>query len=142
MNKRTLAALAAIGLVGSACSGSAAEGLRDSAASCAGPVVSVGGWSPAQGTVIVRRGQQLELRGRYFLSDCYDAGQPGSPPPVRAVHLAFVAADGKRTPLATAHPSGALGRFATEIRVPSDAAPGHGRITATSAVALRVVVRT
>jgi hypothetical protein len=142
MNKRTAGVLVAIGLAASACSSSAEEGRGGAAASCAGPVVSARGSSGVHGPVVVRPGQKLELRGRYFLSDCYDTGQSGSPPPIRAVHLTFVAADGKRTPLATAHPSGALGRFATEIRVPTTAAPGHGRITATSAAGMPVVVRT
>jgi hypothetical protein len=80
------------------------------------------------------------MRGRFFLADCYDTGQSGHPPAIAEVRLVFVARDGRQVALSTVHPSGSLGRFATVVMIPADAAPGRGRIRADPAQPLAVVV--
>ncbi len=99
-------------------------------ASCAGPQVSV---SPATAAP----GDEVRVRGRFFLTDCYDTGQTGTPPPSQDLAVAFRA--GERTvPLATldAAPDGTID---TTVRVPDDAPPGAAQIAVGSATAELVV---
>jgi hypothetical protein len=98
-------------------------------ASCVGPMIAVDGTpvdrslsDPAPEATRVRPGQSLRVTGRYFVTDCYDTGQKGDPPPYRTV-VVSLAAGSHETRLATVHPDHD-GAFTVEVGIPKDLGPG------------------
>jgi hypothetical protein len=100
-----------------------------SSASCVGPRIAVDGM-PVDGALanepteeqVVRPGQDVQVSGRYFLTDCYDTGQKGDPPPYRTVVLTL-AAGSHETRIATVHPDHD-GAFTVDVTLPKDLRPG------------------
>ena len=91
----------------------------EAAAGCAGPDVRL---SPATAAP----GDDVRVRARFLWSECYDTGQPGTPPPRQDVRVTFTA-EGRTVLLATvdAEPGGTLD---TTVQVPDDALPGPAEI--------------
>jgi len=84
-------------------------------ASCAAPTLT------AQGTTghgDVRSGQTLTVTGLYYVTDCYDSGQRGDPPPYGTVRLSL-ARGTHVVGLSTVHPDHD-GAFTTTVRIPED----------------------
>jgi hypothetical protein len=59
---------------------------------------------------------------------------------IETVQVVFAAPGGRRTALASVHPSGSLGRFKTAVIVPRAAHPGRSRILVAPAAPLPVLV--
>lgn len=100
-----------------------------SSASCVGPMIAVDGTpvdrslsDPTPEATRVRPGQSVRVTGRYFVTDCYDTGQKGDPPPYRTV-VVSLAAGSHETRLATVHPNH-QGAFSVDVELPEDLRPG------------------
>ena len=87
-------------------------------ASCAGPQAY-----PPKG-VRIRPGEELTIKGRFFLADCNDTGQQGTPPPMKHVVLKIRqhghtwrlgVADAKHDP---------LGTISWRVHIPQAVRPG------------------
>ena len=117
-----------------------------SSASCAAPTLTAQP-KPAGTTSLggVRRGATVTVYGWFFLTDCYDTGQQGAPPPVAHVTL-YLQHGGARTVLGVARPRGDLGRFTARVTIPADAPLGRATLRernpdlpASGALTLRVL---
>ncbi len=102
------------------------------AADCAPPLLAVDATpqyrpldTPA--AEVVRPGQRVQVSGLYFVTDCYDSGQHGDPPPYRTVRLTLTSG-AHETPLATVHPDHE-GAFSVDVELPADLAPGHATLS-------------
>ncbi|MFC8733666.1 hypothetical protein ACFT5B_14520 [Luteimicrobium sp. NPDC057192] len=116
---------------------------RGSNASCVGPMIAVDGKpvdsslaDPAPQAKVVRQGQSLRVTGAYFVTDCYDTGQRGDPPPYGTVTLTLTAG-AHATRLAAVHPDHD-GSFTTTVRIPADFPTGPAMLS-TDASATRDV---
>jgi hypothetical protein len=92
------------------------------AAGCVGPQVEA---TPAT----LAAGDEVRVTGRWFFDDCYDTGQPGTPPATQDVELRLVTGgDPAQTfVLATVDADGE-GRIDTAITLPDDVPAGPARI--------------
>lgn len=111
MRTRELLATAAV-LVLSGCGGTpTAHG------GCTGPQITL---SPGQ----VAPGGELRVQARFVWADCYDTGQPGTPPPQRGVAI-VLEPDGGPAPIRLAEiDADPDGRIDVTVRVPDDAPAG------------------
>jgi hypothetical protein len=87
-------------------------------ASCAAPQAF------APKGVKIRPGEELTIKGRFFLADCYDTGQQGTPPPMRHVVLR-IRQHGHtwRLGVADARPD-PLGTISWRVHIPRGVRPG------------------
>jgi len=92
------------------------------AASCAGPTLHV---SPAT----VRPGDAAVAVGEWFAADCYDTGQPGSPPPLTAMRVE-IEQHGHVWTLATGvDASGPRYSFRLALRLPGSLEAGRATVS-------------
>jgi hypothetical protein len=75
-----------------------------------------------------RPGDQITVRGRFYVTSCQDTTTMSVPEPIADVPIVLTTSDGHRKTLATAHPTGSLGTFAITVRLPAHAPPGPARI--------------
>jgi hypothetical protein len=124
---RPAAGALAVLLVGGCASSSAG-------ASCAGPNLTV---TPAS----VAAGDRVRIEGEFFFDECYDTGQPGTPPATRDIELRLVTpgAATRTFRLATvdADDDGEIG---TTVDIPDDVPAGPARIEAGTSRPVDVVV--
>ena len=100
------------------------------AAACAGPQVSLS-------TVTVAPGEEIRVRAAPLWSDCYDTGQPGTPPPMQDVTVALEGAGGT-VELATVD-ADAQARIDVTVRIPDDVPAGPASlVVGGAATAIRV----
>ncbi len=105
-------AAALVGLLLTACDGGpSAEG------GCGGPAVSV---VPAEAAP----GDEVRVRGDHLWSDCYDTGQPGTPPPSKDVAVQFQPAGSTVSVELVTVDADAQGRIDVPVRIPADTPPG------------------
>jgi hypothetical protein len=130
---------AAVLATGTACdSDGATNGTSDTgaAASCAAPRLTA---SPDA----VRAGGTLTIKGRWFVSECYDTsvqGQSRPPnPPIASVRLVLRTTQRQVFDLAVAHPD-QQGSFTMLVTVPSGAATGRATVATRNDLANRVEV--
>jgi hypothetical protein len=93
-----------------------------------------GGTSTAQGGCVgpeitlssgqVAPGGELRVQARYVWADCYDTGQPGTPPPEQDVVIALEPRDVAGTFRLTEVDADADGRIDVTVRVPDDVPAG------------------
>jgi hypothetical protein len=90
-------------------------------ASCAAPVVSVAPRTSHPGATV-------EVAGRWFAADCYDTGQPGSPPALTNLRL-VVSQRGRAWTVASGFAaSGHDYTFHLGVRLPQDLHPGRATL--------------
>ena len=105
-------AAALVGLLLTGCGGGPlAEG------GCAGPMVSV---SPASAAP----GDEVRVRSGNLWSDCYDTGQPGTPPPSRDVAIQFRPAGSTVSVELATVDADAQGQVDVPVRIPADTPTG------------------
>ena len=117
-------------LVLAGCQGSSAG------ASCAGATVELSSTTASPG-------DEVTLTGDNFLTDCYDGGEPGTPPPQQdiGISLAPTAESSPGVPLGTVD-ADADGHFELTVQVPDDMPTGPALLTAgTAQVGLDVIPR-
>jgi hypothetical protein len=131
----TLAVLA----TGTACDSDGASGATRAtgvAASCAAPRLTA---SPGS----VRAGGTLTIKGRWFVSECYDTSVKGRSrppnPPIASVRLVLRTTQRQVFDLAVAHPD-QQGSFTMPVTVPSGAATGRATVATRNDLANRVEV--
>jgi hypothetical protein len=91
-------------------------------ASCAGPNVTV---TPAT----FAAGDRVRIVGEFFFDDCYDTGQPGTPPAARDIELRLVTAGAApRTFVLATVDADEDGEVDTTVAVPDDVPAGPARI--------------
>ena len=120
----TATAVAAAAVVWATSSGGGGGGQGQhpsSEGACAGPVLQLP-------RTHVRPGEQLTVRGRYYVTGCQDTTSAAQPAPIKSVRLTLTEAGGRRVVLATAHPAGELGTFRARIRITRDAPRGHATL--------------
>jgi hypothetical protein len=128
MNGRAAAAVVVPLLGLAACDSGAA------AASCVGPQVTV---TPTT----FAAGEEVRLQGQWFLDDCYDGGQPGTPPATHDVEIRVVSSGAAaRTVVLDTLDADDEGRIDTTLTIPADVPPGPARIEAGESVPADVVV--
>jgi hypothetical protein len=116
MTRCAVAAAAVLLLAG--CSDSGA------AASCAGPQTTV---TPTT----FAAGGEVRVAGEFFLDDCYDTGQTGTPPATQDIEIRLIpSGKGAETFVLTTVDADEDGRIDTSVRVPDDVPPGPARIEA------------
>jgi hypothetical protein len=98
-------------------------------ASCAAPFVELS-------VTTASPGDDVTVTGGAFLTDCYDQGEGGTPPPYQdiAISLAPVATPESGLPLGDAD-ADAEGGFELTVRIPDDMALGPAQLTAGTATA-------
>ncbi len=91
-------------------------------ASCAGPIVTV---TPAT----FAAGDRVRIEGEFFFDDCYDTGQPGTPPATRDIELRLVTPGAApRTFVLATVDADEDGEVDTTVAVPDDVPAGPARI--------------
>jgi hypothetical protein len=91
-------------------------------ASCAGPNVTV---TPAT----FAAGDRVRIEGEFFFDDCYDTGQPGTPPAIRDIELRLVTPGAAtRTFVLATVDADEDGEVDTTVAVPDDVPAGPARI--------------
>lgn len=91
-------------------------------ASCAGPNVTV---TPAT----FAAGDRVRIEGEFFFDDCYDTGQPGTPPATRDIELRLVTPGASsRAFVLTTVDAARDGSVDTTVAIPDDVPPGPARI--------------
>jgi len=101
-------------------------GSPGAAASCVGPQVNV---TPTT----FAAGDEIRVAGEFFWDDCYDGGQPGTPPATENVVVRLVPAGAAATTFVlTTVDADEDGDIDTAARVPDDVPPGPARIEAGS----------
>jgi hypothetical protein len=106
-------AVAAVALLLSGCASSGAE------ASCVGPQVTV---TPETFSA----GDDVRVAGEFFLADCYDTGQTGTPPASKDVEIRLVTPENTFV-LATVD-ADEKGDIDAAVTVPDDVPAGPARI--------------
>jgi hypothetical protein len=91
---------------------------RESAASCVATHLTLSAHAAPAGATV-------SAHGKWFAADCYDTGQPGSPPPLTGLHLS-VAQGGRTWQVASNVSASNGGRYTFHVPVvlPSDLRPG------------------
>jgi len=91
-------------------------------ASCVGPNVTV---TPAT----FAAGDPVRIEGEFFFDDCYDTGQPGTPPATRDIELRLVTPGATpRTFVLATVDADEDGGVDTTVAVPDDVPAGPARI--------------
>jgi hypothetical protein len=119
------AVVGVISLAAAACLAGCGSGTHasrpDSAASCAGPRLTLSVHSAPAGATV-------SANGKYFAADCYDTGQPGRPAALTGLRLSVVQ-DGKvwsvASQVAAAH---RLYTFHVPVVLPKDLQPGRATV--------------
>jgi hypothetical protein len=128
---RGAAAVVLVLTAATACGDGDSSGARPGvAASCAAPEIQLSRPTAAPG-------EEIRVAGRWFVADCYDTGQPGSPPPSTDLPVTFTGAGGAEA--LSRVDAGADGSVRLTVTVPDDAAAGPARITVGSASAALTV---
>ena len=94
--------------------------LSSAGASCAGPFVTASPTSFAAG-------DHVRVAGEFFFDDCYDTGQPGTPPATRGIEFRLVTS-GARTFVLTTVDADDGGELHTTVAIPDDVPAGPARI--------------
>jgi hypothetical protein len=104
------------------------------AASCAGPQVTI---TPTT----FAAGQDVRLQGEWFLDDCYDGGQPGTPPATKDVEIRIVPSGAAaQTIVLGTLDADDEGRIDTTLSIPDDVPAGPARIEAGYSAPADVVI--
>lgn len=121
MRRGLVAVTAALGSVVACGGGSSSHGHTGSSASCAGPKLAI---SPA----VAEAGDTVQAAGEWFAADCYDTGQPGSPPPLTALTLQVSQEGRVWTAASHVDATGSHYSFHVPIHLPEDLHPGTAEI--------------
>ena len=91
-------------------------------ASCAGPLLTV---TPTT----FAAGDRVRIEGEFFFDDCYDTGQPGTPPATEDIELRLVTSGTpSRTIVLTTVDAHQDGEVHTTVDIPDDVPAGPARI--------------
>jgi hypothetical protein len=123
---------AAVAVTGLLLAGCATE--SGSAASCAAPIVRV---TPAA----FAPGDEVRVSGGGFFDDCYDTGQPGTPPATQDIEVRLLTTgDPAETFVLATVDADEDGGIEARSRTPDDVPPGPARIGAAFGEPAQVVV--
>lgn len=112
---------AAAGLLAACGSGGQPPSRTGTSASCVGPTLAI---SPT----VAHAGDTVQANGEWFAADCYDTGQPGTPPALTAMTIR-VSQSGKTWLVAAGiDAAGARYAFHVPIQLPERLRPGTAEV--------------